>query len=351
MLRHFTLTCLSTLVAMCSYAQISIVSTDLTSVGDQITRYIDTIPSYGPGSAGVNVTWDFSAAVIEDTANTTVVSTGSTPYASTFSSSDYAMTADGTAFLYFTHSSNQMTTTGAAGDLLGTGEIIEAPFSNALVLHNFPREYGNTFDDVYAFEAEADGSAFSVHRIRINHTGHVYDTTDGYGTLITPTGTYEALRVKTVDYTTDVIDVQLFSFPAIWTNFSTEQDTSISYSWHAKDEKLAIAEMSFDSIGNPAQFTFSAVPPVVTIGIEGSKTLLDLTVYPNPSSEFVFLKSDKSILGNTIEIHSVDGKLIDNSILLSTRISVSELENGLYIIRLRDSDGVLSNPVRFMVQH
>lgn len=351
MLQRFTLITLAIFLVSNSYSQISIVSSDLTSVGDQITRYIDTIPSYGPGDAGTNVTWDFSSAAIEDTANTTVVATGSTPYSSTFSSSDYAMTGDGTAFLYFTHNSNQMTTTGAAGDLLGTGEIIEAPFSNSLILHNLPREYGDTFDDVYAFEAEADGSAFNVHRIRVNHTGHVYDTTDGYGTLITPTGTYEALRVKTVDYTTDVIDVQLFPFPAVWTNFSTEQDTSISYSWHAKEEKLAIAEMSFDSIGNPAQFTFSTVPPVVTIGLEETEKAFQLAVYPNPSSEFVFLKSDKPILGNTIEIYSIEGKLVENSVLMSSRIPVSGLENGMYLLRMMDQNGVLSEPIRFMVHH
>lgn len=330
-------------------AQISILSSDLTSIGDQITRYGDTIPNYGPGDSGAGVTWDFSAAVIEDTAETTVVMTSSTPYAATFSSSDYAMTADGSAYLYFNHSSSQMTTTGAAGDLLGTGEIIEAPFSNPLVLHNFPRVYQSTFDDVYQFEAEADGAAFNVNRIRLNHTGHVYDTTDGYGTLITPTGTYEALRVKSVEFSTDVIDVKLFSF-APWTNFATELDTSTTFSWHAKEEKLAIAEMSFDSIGNPARFTFSAIPPIITTSTQ-EHVNQDWSVYPVPSSDFLYLKNGKNTLGCRLEIYSMDGRLVLGQTLLSTRISISGLSNGTYILRIIDLDGTPHKPKRIVVAH
>ena len=47
-----------------THAQITILSTDLTSIGDVIARHTDTVPTYGPGNAGPNQTWDFSDAMI-----------------------------------------------------------------------------------------------------------------------------------------------------------------------------------------------------------------------------------------------------------------------------------------------
>ncbi|MGB1317691.1 MAG: hypothetical protein ACPG5W_05770, partial [Flavobacteriales bacterium] len=46
-----------------SFGQITILSSDYTEMGDEIVRYTDTIPGYGPGGSGADQTWDFSVAV------------------------------------------------------------------------------------------------------------------------------------------------------------------------------------------------------------------------------------------------------------------------------------------------
>ena len=332
------------------FGQITIVSTDLTSIGDVVTRYTDTIPTYGPGGAGANQTWDFSGAIQDTLATTSVVTTASTPFASTFNGSDYAMTGDGNSFLYFTHNGSNMITQGAAGDLLGTGEIIEAPFSNSLILHLFPRTYAGYFNDTYEFEAEADGAAFGVYRIRLTHSGHVYDTTDAFGTLITPTGTYDALRVKTTDYTTDVVEVQLSQFLPIWTNFTTVQDTSITYSWHTKEEKLAIAEFAYDSIGNPARFTWSSVPPVVTTGIADAGSDSVVVIYPQPAKDQVFFKGISTTANVIADVYSINGSLINSQVLTSNSLNVAYLRSGMYFVQLRYDDGTRVEPLKFVVQ-
>ncbi len=333
-----------------SQAQISLLSTDLTSIGDQITRYTDTIPTYGPGAAGAGVTWDFSAAINDTTSVTNVVTVASTGFANTFPTSDYAMRGVADSHLFFTHDANSMTTTGAAGDLLGTGEIIEAPFTDPLKLHEFPRTYQSFFDDTYAFEAEADGAAFNVYRIRLNHSGHVYDTTDAYGTLITPTGTYDAIRVKSTDYTTDVIDVQLSPLFPAWVNFTTVSDTSVTYSWHAKEEMLAIAEFTFDSLGNPRQFTYSAVLPVTTVGIADIDEEIPFVLYPQPASDQLFIKGLNQTGNHRGEIFSIDGKMIRTEILARNSLNVNDLKAGMYILRIIMADGMRPEPMKFIVQ-
>lgn len=340
------------LISHNSFAQISILSTDFTSVGDIITRYSDTIPSFGPGLSGAGVTWDFSSAVKEDTAITTVVTVASTGFQSDFSSSDYAMEGvEGDSWLYFEHDVNTMSATGAAGDLLGNGNI-SSPFSDNLLLHQFPRTYQSNFDDTYAFVTEASGAGLPtpipVHMISLTHDGHVFDTTDAYGTLITPTGTYDALRVKTVDYTHDVVEVQVSPVFPVWTEFSNTMDTSTSYSWHTKEQKLAIAEFAFDSIGNPARFTFSAVPPVTTVGIT-DKEKSSISVYPQPATDFLYLKGLENFYNYSAEIISVDGRICSRNQLESTRVSVAHLPKGVYVLRLMSSDGVQEKPIRFLV--
>lgn len=328
-----------------SDAQISILESDMSVVGDVVVRYNDTIPTYGPGGDGPNQTWDFTQAVVDETITTTVEAPSSTPYASDFTGSNLAMSSGTGAYLFFSQNASQLITDGAAGDLLETGEIIVAPFSDPLTLHNFPRVYGDFHDDTYSFVAEADGAAFSVERIRLNHNGHVYDTTDAYGTLITPTGTYDVVRVKTVDFTTDVIDVQLTVIP-IWTNaFITSVDTSVSYSWHAKNEKLAIAEFAFDSIGNPARFTYSSIPPTVTTGLDNDLAETSIVVYPQPTTDRICVEGAD---GMNYQLFSIQGKMALNGRLNSQCIEVSELNAGIYILRLLTSEGIVKENVKIV---
>ena len=334
------------------FSQISLLSSDLTSIGDQITRYGDTIPTYGPGGSGANVTWDFSGAVNDTASTTNVVTVASTGFSSTFASSDYAMQGDADSYLFFEHDANTLTMTGAAGDLLGNGDI-ESPFSDHLLLHEFPRTYLSNFDDTYAFVTEASGAGLQtpipVHRVRLTHTGHVYDTTDAYGTLITPTGTYDALRVKTVDYTTDHLEFKLFSFSQ-WETLSNTTDIITSYGWHAKEEMLAIAEFTYDSLDNPARFTFSAVPPAATVGIGDVDEEIPFMLYPQPASDQLFIKGLNQTGNHQAQVFSIDGKMVRNEVLTGNSLNVIGLKSGMYILRITLADGARPEPMKFIVQ-
>ncbi len=333
-------------------AQISIESSDMTSIGDQIIRWSDTIPTYGPGAPGAGVTWDFSGAQYDTVGITNVVSVGSTIFSGTFSSSDYAMTGVTDSYLFFEHDANSMTTTGAAGDLLNTGEQIESPFSDPLILHQFPRTYQSTFDDTYAFVTEADGAGLPtpipVHRVRLTHTGHAYDTTDAYGTLITPEGTYDALRVKTVDFTTDHLEYKLLAFSQ-WATFSNTTDTSVSYSWHAKEEMLAIAEFAYDSLGDPARFTFSTVPPVVTTDLADVENDKEWSVYPQPATTEIFISGSSKPIGMQAEIYSMEGRLVKREQLRSNRMSTADLPTGIYLLNLTNTKGRFQKNIKIVL--
>lgn len=353
----FTVLCLggSTLAK----AQISYLASDLPVIGEQITRYRDTIAQYGPGSAGPNQQWSFPAPVIRETFTTSIVSPASTPNASTFTNSNLALTNDNTSYLYFSTSANSMLATGTSGDLLQNGTTVVVPFSNPLTVHNLPRNYDDASDDTYYFEAIAynisvpiAGIPLNVNAARLRHYGHVYDTTDGYGQLTTPVGTYDCLRVKSTDYTEDSIWTKLFSFsPWSLQSSLTGKDTSTSYSWIGKESGLALAELSFDTLDNPKNFTWTSVLPLTT-GIAATESN-EIQVFPQPNTgKFSATWSDNQGF-RLAEVFTTDGrKVVAMNISNANRLDfdLEALPSGMYLLQLSGNDGQNSVVQKVMIE-
>jgi PKD repeat protein len=258
--------------------------------GDSITRQQDTLPTVTEGSAGPNQTWMLNTATPHVTVTTDVMAPSLTPYAADFSTSNLSMTNDGVGFIYLSIDVNNLITTGAAGDLLGTGEIIKAPFNPDLTLNQYSTDYGDNYVDTYSFNVIADGSTFStlIDSIRLKHFGTIYDTCDGWGTTKTPVGDYNSLRVKRVEHSLDSIWTKaptVWPFPPPdWTFFGAFTDTSTTYTWLAKEGKLSIAELTFDSLDIPNVFTWTLIPAI---------PVADFTYSDNGNGGFSF--TDQSI--------------------------------------------------------
>lgn len=321
-------------------AQITFEYEDLAVPGDVVERYVDTIPTFGAGGSGAGQSWDFSAAVPDETVITTVSSPATTPYATSFTGSNVAMTNDGVNYLYFNSTPATLLATGAAGDFLEDGQQLVVPFNPTLTGHQFPRNYGATFSDTYAFEVVANGAAFSVNSVRLRHRGSVRDTTDAYGQITTPVGTYDALRVKSTDFTTDSIWIRLFSF-APWTFAQALADTTVSYSWLAKETKLAVAEMTFDSVGAPARFTYSSIPPSISTGL-GALVASTARIHPVPTRDGFTLNLEEAGIHDRVEVFSADGRsivLVPLAQLSSRWFDTSDWGSGIYLLRLWPSKG------------
>lgn len=326
------------------FAQISIDVSDMTQIGDVIVRKADTLtPLSGPGNEGANQTWNFtqvSAYVNNET--TTVVAPSSTPSGSAFPSANLAMTNDNANYLYFDQNSTHLNTLGLAGDFLGTGSPVVAPLTSGLLVHNFPRTYGSNFSDTYSTDVTFDGSSISplVSQIRFKRVGLIMDTTDAWGQLTTPASTYNTLRVKRVEYTTDSIWIKP-SFPPTWSLYQTSQDTTLNFQWFANNEKLAVAEMTFDSLGTPKIFRWM---DVATNGIK-ELTVANFQLYPNPVGNQLNISFDNELIGNDIHLEIIDetGRIIDNkSFVLNAKevkVETNFLQSGCYFLKVNHAAG------------
>lgn len=319
-------------------AQISILSTDMPVIGDVLTDHIDTVPTTGQGPSGAGQTWDFGDATESFQQSQDVVDPATTPYAANYPNADLAMTPDGANYVFYTNSGSTMEVIGATGDPLGLGTIFDAPFAPALTLHQFPRTWMSSFDDGYGIDVTADGSDFGVYQVRYTEHGVTHDTTDSYGQITTPVGTYDCLRAHTRTITQDSIWAKIFSFTP-WTLIIATSDTVEDYSWYAKETKMAVANLTLDSLGGPARFTWSGLPPLNTSIGGGPATNDAPLLYPQPAM-------DEVSIGGMIErgsyiILDADGRTVASGAVDpgARVVPLAHLPSGTYTLQLSNGHG------------
>ena len=320
------------------FTQITIDQSDMPSVGDYIPRRSDTMTVLpGPGGSGPNQVWNFTALsnnVISE--NTNVISVASTPNGNQFGGSNMAMTNDNANYLYFNKSAQAFTTQGYSGDLLGTGTI-NAQFSPDLTLHQFPRTFGSSFTDTYGIDVIVPGAAINplISQIHFKRSSVVKDTTDAWGQITTPFGTYDVLRIHTMETYVDSVWAQPL-FPPTWSLVSTSADTTHSYSWVGKGGKLAIAEMSFDTLGVPKIFKWTEMQGIA-VGLTENQTS-EIKITPNPTSSSGIITIQSCEISEKFTIVNTLGKVVMEGCILTKplELNLTNLDQGLYILTLGD---------------
>ncbi|MFN4951465.1 MAG: T9SS type A sorting domain-containing protein [Flavobacteriales bacterium] len=320
------------------FTQITFDQSDMPSVGDYIPRRSDTMTVLpGPGGSGPNQVWNFTALsnnVISE--NTNVISVASTPNGNQFGGSNMAMTNDNANYLYFNKSAQAFTTQGYSGDLLGTGTI-NAQFSPDLTLHQFPRTFGSSFTDTYGIDVIVPGAAINplISQIHFKRSSVVKDTTDAWGQITTPFGTYDVLRIHTMETYVDSVWAQPL-FPPTWSLVSTSADTTHSYSWVGKGGKLAIAEMSFDTLGVPKIFKWTEMQGIA-VGLTENQTS-EIKITPNPTSSSGIISIQSCEIGEKFTLVNTLGKVVMEGCILTKplELNLTNLDQGLYILTLGD---------------
>lgn len=87
---------------------------------------------------------------------------------------------------------------------------------------------------------------------------------------------------------------------------------------------------------------------IVDVGIEERNRELFWTVFPNPASESISVKFLNQISKEQIEMYNATGSLVKTmEASETTRISIADFPNGLYFIRIKNSEQA---PVKFIKQ-
>jgi hypothetical protein len=179
----------------------------------------------------------------------------------------------------------------------------------------------------------------------------VYDTPDGHGQLITPIGTYDVLRAKTIGHNLDSMWYKLLAFLP-WTFLQATRDTTESYSWLAKETKLAAAEMTLDSLGNPNRFTFTSIEPSLPTATHIPSDA-PWGIAPQPARDGFWALPPPGLRTTALHVHAADGRLWRVLPLNGggrTWVPTTDWPPGAYVLRPHSAAGPASPVARVLVE-
>ncbi|MBN2172973.1 MAG: T9SS type A sorting domain-containing protein [Bacteroidales bacterium] len=204
-------------------------------------------------------------------------------------------------------------------------------FDSPDIIYQFPVAYEDEDSSMSSYEFDIPGIGYSGGwKKRINYA-------DGWGTLITPYGSFETLRIRSdiIQFDSIYIDSLGFGIP-VYRNY-------IEFKWLGKDHGLPLCTVHDDGLLP----TFTYIDSVRTLFVGQELPLtehFEVNVHPNPVKENLILeiKNPPSDLAN-ISIHALDGAVVKNENFhlmtgkmkrLDLDISRTGLRRGLYVIRI-----------------
>jgi len=300
-----------------------------TQIGDSVI-FVDV-----SGMTGPNQSWDLSdLSPFGPSYNYSWINPNSGPGASNFSGANVAMTVEIVSF-YSKISSDKYEDVGYYINVDAT-EVIET-FSNPSTRFGLPLSYNASGTDTYA-STTSFGGLFDI-----TTSGSTNWNVAGYGTLILPTGTFSnVLLVHVVDSS---VDTQSFGGFEISTNVTDDV-----YFFYKAGYALPLAV--FESITTSdminTETTQGGLVFSITIDVEDLSNDGEISIFPNPTTDMLTVSFD-NMQPYRLDVVSLTGEVVKTirvNKLQNELIDVSDLSNGMYIIRAVGEKGTIVD--RFM---
>ncbi len=340
-------------------AQITIDNGDMPTAGDNKRVSIaQIVPGINFTATGANQLWDFSTLqwVSQDVdtfltiaqtgityqvvfaniplnpnrANLAIKSTLQAPPIGGISISDVE------AFFYNSTASYKQVGYGAGIN----GFPTPIPFNNHDIIYNFPLNFN---------DLDSSNSDFNLGIPGLGYYGYTQkrvNTCDGWGTLITPFGQFDVLRVRSTITGRDTLHLDTLGF-----GFGFNRPVTREYKWLGKNHDIPLLQIN-TTIGFGGTETINLIryqDSLRVLSVNELPEITDISVYPNPASELISVdlitqKQDDF----KVQLFSIDGKLAadifkgtlhsgKNSLILNTKLY--NLSNGVYKLVIECGSG------------
>ena len=307
-----------------AFAQPTVDSNALPNTGFTANvQFGTTTTQLAPGSAGANATWNFAtfSAGSNGTSNYTACPGG--VGCSTFPGSTLVGTDNNGSRTYFSVMNGIQAITG----LSTNGQNII--YSNPEDYIRTPMTFNSTFTDPFA----ATLSGGQLYRV-----GSSTNLVDGYGTLTTPSGTYNnVLRVKRTSEYRD-------SMPGFGTMFNYSATTYLWYSPAVRDYLFVIASLTSTPFGGGEGSTVHTAgyrTGVITSSVEGVVAEAFFQASPNPAQDRIALRWAAGTEA-TAWLSDLTGRaLAEKKGRGGVSFDVDAFPRGLYMLRVQDEGGAV----------
>jgi len=338
-------------------SQITISNSDFADGGDITATSTATDPAIDYVTTGANQTWDFSnlTATGQTVRDYQLVSGASFLVQFVFGSfapSDYKATnylpSDAlpldqiSNFLpvsitdvnaYSKNSADSITSVGLSVVVEGT----EIPFKSDTIetRYKFPLNFNDTYYSRGYSKLDMN-PVFNGVWIQYRQRNSVVD---GWGSITTPYGTFDVLRI---DHFITELDSLIFEIQGFPIAIELPIPDSHEYEWIAVGEQEPILRIITSIIQGNEQVTSIEYKD---INLSASLEELDgkLKIYPNPSSDFI--KIDNLEGASTFSVFNIDGALVLNGAIdsNSNTIDISKLSIGTYTVLVNSKGTPLIN--------
>lgn len=350
---------ISLFFALHSSAQITIDNGDMPAAGDKKRVSIaQIVPGINLTSTGANHLWDFSNLqwVSQDVDTfLTIAQTGITyqvvfaniplnPNRANLATKSTLQAppiggisiSDVEAFFYNSTASYKQVGYGAGIN----GFPTPIPFNNHDIVYNFPLNFN---------DLDSSNSDFNLGIPGLGYYGYTQkrvNTCDGWGTLLTPFGQFDVLRVRSTITGRDTIYLDTLGF-----GFGFKRPVAREYKWLGKNHNIPLLQIN-TTLGFGGTETINLIryqDSLRVLSVNELPEVADVTIYPNPASEFICVdfitqKQDEF----NVQLFSMDGKLMadifkgtlhngKNKLILYTKLY--NLSTGVYQLVIESSSG------------
>jgi hypothetical protein len=344
-----------------SFSQITIGTGDFAAGGDTIRLSIANAAPANTSLAtnGANALWDYSGLVpnTQDVDSLlSVTSTGITyaiffanlpfnPNRANIAAKGANLAGGGGAvpitdvYNYFYNSSSNYKQVGFGATISGVTTPI--PYGSKDIVYSFPCNFGNvdSSDSDYSISIPSQGAAVGQQR-RVNNV-------DGWGTLITPFGTFNTLRVVSELTGKDSVFISSIGFGLSFPRTKTRE-----YKWLTTNGKVPVLQINVNVNGQNETVTsirYKDIYRDLTVGLANNPQPIDAKIFPNPSNgenvsiELSTLKNGQCEIG----VYAINGTLLKSisKNAVQGRIALDEfndIADGYYTITLRGELGTAS---------
>lgn len=335
-----TITLFAVLVSFQALAQDTITTEDMPSVNDTF-RLSTTVDLWGtdPTLTGTNYNWDYSFLYWATQDPDTCVAVGTTPFTYQFFfnniilysqwKADFAIrgtdfNAAGVFTMTDVYDFYRKDATGYKNVGFGANiNGIPASVRNNPVdlVYDLDAHYGDTYTSYSEYELSIPG-VFTYGQKKWRDA-----EVDGWGTLTTPYGTFQTLRIKMIIDITDSLVVD-----SLGIDFVTPRPQEIQYHWLADEQDVPLLQVN--TIGGFVTsmiYKDSANSP--GLGVKDISLEDKLNVYPNPTNDQLNIDAGKHEL-KYLRIWDMQGKMVIQQNIKNNisrcAISMATLEAGYY---------------------
>lgn len=327
------------------HAQITVTGSDMPAPGKAYSIAVSSALGIQPGPGGANKLWNFSHL------------TATAHKVDTF----HGMNTLSALVQAFFSGSGNMYVKSAAG-FADTSGIAPISFGGAdVIYHNTSTSFANTGLSVELGGMDlpvlfADADEFYLFPLQYNDrdstTSHFvlqvpmmlyYESdswriteVDGWGTLITPSGTYSTLRLKSTVFTSDS-----FYMDSVGGGFRVPLQQTVEYQWLAKNQGVPLLSISGSMVAGSfvpttVQYQDSSSIDTALTGIGRPMEAADLVVMPNPANDELHVELPSSHTGGRLLLLDMHGQVVLEKTApqgtAGMRLQVSQMKPGNYLL-------------------